>query len=201
MEFSVHCSFDPPLRAPSTFCVSPGNRRDSQITAGWLIRPSLPRHYEPEQLKAAFPLVPSSRCCLGCQRGRPCTNPNPNLTTPSTPLGPQCPLGHACQLPFHRGLHPDPVSPAPPPSLRPWSHNPSEARGGRASFTHVYLPSNSGYSVSSLPSYKYRLMVPKHSPMAIQKGRQRRREGAWRESQTGSLAPASQFSTGQQLVM
>lgn len=44
MEFSVHWSFDPPLCAPSIFCVSPGNRRDSQVTAGWLVRTSLPRH-------------------------------------------------------------------------------------------------------------------------------------------------------------
>ena len=90
-------------------------------------------------------MVPASCCCLGCQCGLPCNSPNPNLTIPIHPHGPQCPLGHACQQPFHEAStllqsHPSPIL-SPPgysvPCLCPWSHNPSETPRGRASYTHV----------------------------------------------------------------
>ena len=106
-------------------------------------------------------MVLYSCCCLGCQCGLPCNNPNHNLTIAIRTHGSSVPTRPCLPAALPQGLRPAPGSPVPhplstrffSPCLCPWSHNPSETLGGRASFTHVYLPSNSGYSVSSLPSW------------------------------------------------
>lgn len=130
----------------------------------------------------AFPLVQSTPCHSAGQDYQ-----HGPLTPPGQPLNAQtCPPAappRGCHQAPASWVIPETLSPHPllsflPPSRPcPGLTKPGKLLEGRAGFMHFYIASNAGHSLSSLPSGRCRMMVPKCSLMAVDRREAEERGG------------------------